>query len=91
MPPVKTTERAAAPATRAFEPEAGSAGSGTIILVPLIGIALVLFAAASVSPAYLPWPGVAAGLHAHRSDLFVMAFGASSIALVVFSLQLIGR
>jgi hypothetical protein len=87
---VKTTERVAAPDTRAFEPEAPSAGSGAIILAPLIGIALLLFAAASVSPAHVPWPRVAAGLHAHRSDLVVMAFGASGIAFVVFSLQLMG-
>ena len=80
----------ATPDTRAFEPEAGSAGSGTIILAPLIGIALLLFAAASVSPAQVPWPRVAVGLHAHRSDLVLMAFGASGIALVVFSLQLMG-
>jgi hypothetical protein len=80
----------ATPATRAFEPEPPSADSGTIVLAPLIGIALLLFAAASVSPAHVPWPRVAAGLHVHRLDLVVMAFGASGIALVVFSLQLMG-
>jgi hypothetical protein len=80
----------ATPDTRAFEPDAPSAGSGAIILAPLIGIALLLFAAASVSPAHVPWPRVAASLHLHRLDLVVMAFGASGIALVVFSLQLMG-
>jgi hypothetical protein len=80
----------ATPATRAFEPEPPSADSGTIVLAPLIGIALLLFAAASVSPAHVPWPRVAASLHVHRLDLVVMAFGASGVALVVFSLQLMG-
>ena len=56
--------------------------------MPLIGVALFLFAAASISPAYVPWPRVAAGLHAHRSDLLVMGFGVFAIALLVFALQL---
>jgi hypothetical protein len=55
------------------------------VLAPLILLALLLFAAAAVSPQVVPWPRVAAELDEHRSDLAVTAFGVAgvTIALVV--------
>jgi hypothetical protein len=46
-------------------------------------LALLLFAAAAVSPQLVPWPGVAAELDAHRSDLAAMAFGVAGLTVVL--------
>jgi hypothetical protein len=61
-----------------------------VVLALLLGVALLLFAAGTISPADVPWPRVAAGLHAHRSDVLVLAFGVAGIALVAFSLRSAG-
>jgi len=85
----KAKERATAPDLGAYAAEEPSLSAATVVLVPLIAMALLLFAAASIPPAYVPWPEVAAGLHAHRSGLLVLGFGACGIALLVFALQLL--
>jgi hypothetical protein len=53
-------------------------------------LALLLFAAAAISPAYVPWPRVAFGLHAHRSDLALGGFGIAGVACALFFIQQIG-
>jgi hypothetical protein len=67
-----------------------SANSPLLVLVPMLMMALLLLAAAMISPWFVPWPRVAAGLVAHRSDLLVLAFGAAGIGLLAFSLQSAG-
>ena len=61
-----------------------------LVLGPLLAVALLLISAAAISPGYVPWPRVAIGLQAHRSDLMVFGFGAAGIAFFVFCLQLLG-
>jgi hypothetical protein len=85
----KPKQRVVAPDIGAYGAQEASSNAVTLVLVPLVGIALLLFAAASISPAYVPWPRVAAGLHLHRSGLLEMGFGACGIALLVFALQLL--
>jgi hypothetical protein len=51
---------------------------------------LLLLVAASISPAYVPWLRVAAGLHANRSNLAMLGFGAVGLALVALFLQRFG-
>ena len=85
----KPKQRIAAPDLGAYGPQEPSSNAVTLVLGPLIGMALLIFAVASISPAYMPWPRVAAGLHAYRSGLLVLGFGACGIALLVFALQLL--
>ncbi|MBA2359638.1 MAG: hypothetical protein H0V79_01660 [Actinobacteria bacterium] len=84
------TRQTAAPVSPGLETPGSSLSAFTVVLAPLIGIALLLLAAASISPALLPWPGVAASLQAHRSDLALFAFGAAGVAFVMFCVLLIG-
>lgn len=73
-----------------YEPRESSSSATTIVFATLLGFAFVLLVAAWVSPAYVPWPRVAAGLHANRSELAMLGFGAAAIALVALSLQRFG-
>jgi hypothetical protein len=87
----KPQERVVAADFGAHGPQEPSSNAVTLVLVPLIGMGLLLLAAASISPTYVPWPRAAAALHLHRSALLEMGFGACGIALVVFGLQLLER
>jgi hypothetical protein len=73
-----------------LELQESSSQAATVVLAPLILFALLLFAAAAISPAYVPWPRVAFGLHAHRADLLVGGFGIAGVAFALFFLQQIG-
>ena len=61
-----------------------------LVLGPMIAIALLLFAAAAISPTAVPWPRVGLGLHAHRSDLTLLAFGVAGIAFLLYAVTLLG-
>lgn len=86
----KAIDQVAAPASRGFGPPESSLNPPKAVLAPLTGIAVLLFAAAAISPAFVPWPRVAAGFHAHRSNLVLIAFGAFGIAFALFCVQLVG-
>src|SRR5215211_192015 len=84
------SRRVAAPALARLEGTDSSSTAVKLVLGPLLAVALLLIAAAAISPGYVPWPRVAVGLQAHRSDLIVFGVGAAGVALFVFCLQLLG-
>jgi hypothetical protein len=71
-------------ASNPFEPSAPF----TPVLGSLFLLALIFFAAAAVSPRLVPWPGVAAGLAANRSQLAVAGLTLSLVVAVFFGLSL---
>jgi hypothetical protein len=90
--PARAMRRApvAAPQVAGYEPPQPSSSSATTVFAPVLAIGVLLLAAASISPASVPWPRVAAGLHANRSDLAILGFGAAGLALVALFLQRFG-
>jgi hypothetical protein len=86
---VASNALAASPSQRIGSPDS-SRNPATVVLMPLMGIALLLLGAAAISPAAVPWPRVATGLHVHRMDLAVLAFGVAGVAVVLFLVQLVG-
>jgi periplasmic protein TonB len=80
------------PGPRAFElasaptpvlPQTEAPASTALALVlPLLGLGALLLGASAVSPRHVPWPGLAAPLHAHRVDLATLGVGAIALALL---------
>jgi hypothetical protein len=80
----------AVPDFRGTESQGSPSNALMLFFAALLGIALLLLAAAAISPAHVPWPRVASGLYVHRDDLVLASFGAAGIAFVLFFLLLVG-
>jgi hypothetical protein len=86
--PVRGPSRRPAPVvalpSRSFEPSAPF----TPVLESLFLLALIFLAAAAVSPRLVPWPRLAAGLAANRSQFAVAGVTLSLVVAVFFGLSL---
>lgn len=84
----RAVARVARPASLFTERDAGASGA-LLVLLPLLVLGLLLLGASGVSPARIPWPGIAEPLYLHRSDIALLGIGAIAIALVCLNIAVL--